>query len=132
MRLLRKKQNKKTYNPIVPNGLIAQTEKGYFYIKNKKKFKFVSDRAMVSWTLPIVQTKDATLSGYQLMGSLGFRDGTLVKDISDGKIYLISDSKRRHIVEPDILEWLDADVISVGQKEILAHEEGEELNGNNT
>jgi len=132
MRLLRKKQNKKTYNPIVPNGLIAQTEKGYFYIKNKKKFKFVSDRAMVSWSLPIVQTKDATLSGYQLMGSLGFRDGTLVKDISDGKIYLISDSKRRHIVEPDILEWLDADVISVGQKEILAHEEGEELNGNNT
>ena len=132
MHLFRKKQNKKTYNPIVPNGLIAQTEKGYFYIKNKKKFKFVSDRAMTSWSLPIVQTKDATLSGYQLMGSLGFRDGTLVKDISDGKIYLISDSKRRHIVEPDILEWLEADIISVGQKEILAHEEGEELNGNNT
>lgn len=132
MRLFQKKQNKKTYNPIVPSGLIAKTEKGFFYIKGKKKFKFVSERAMSSWCLPIVETKDATLSGYQLTGSLGFRDGTLIKDISDGKIYLISDSKRRHIVEPDILEWLNTEITSVGQKEILAHEEGEELNANNT
>jgi hypothetical protein len=130
MRLFQKKQSKKAYNPVVPSGLIAKTEKGYFYIKNKKKFKFVSDRAMTSWSLPIIETKDAMLSGYNLFGSLGFRDGTLVKDISDGKIYLISDSKRRHITEPDILEWLNTEIISVGQKEILAHEEGEDLDGN--
>jgi hypothetical protein len=51
----------------------------------------------------------------------------LVKDISDGKIYLISDNKRRHIVEPDILEWINVQIIQAGQKEIFVHEEGEKL-----
>jgi len=61
------------------------------------------------------------------MGTLGFRDGTLIKDISDGKIYLISDSKRRHIIDPAVLNWLDTEMIRAGQKEVLIHEEGEPL-----
>jgi hypothetical protein len=51
----------------------------------------------------------------------------LIKDISDGKMYLVSDSKRRHIVEPSVLEWLNTNVIGAGQKEVLIHEEGEPL-----
>jgi hypothetical protein len=84
---------------------------------------------MKSWCLPVLETKESVISGLKLFGSLGFRDGTLVKDISNGKIYLISDSKSRHITDPDVLEWLEAEIIRVSHKEILSHEEGEELNG---
>lgn len=115
------------FTPVVPSGLIAETEAGYFYIKGKKRFKFVSDRAKDSWSLPIIKTKESIISSCTISGTLGFRDGTLVKDISDGKIYLISDSKRRHVTDPDVLEWLGVKPIDVGQKEILTHDEGESL-----
>jgi hypothetical protein len=127
--LFKKKRNKHLYTPIVPSGLIAHTEKGYFYVKGKKRFKFVSDRARDSWSLPIVETKESMMINYPINGVLGFRDGSLVKDISDGKIYLISDSKRRHIVEPDVLQWIESKVIDAGQKEIFVHSEGEKLDG---
>ena len=123
----KKKSVKKTYSPIVPSGLIAHTEKGYFYVKGNKRFKFISERAMASWGLPVIDTKEIMMSRLTTSGVIGFRDGTLVKDISDGKMYLISDNKRRHIVEPDVLEWLNAQIIQAGQKEIFVHEEGEKL-----
>jgi len=122
-----KKKLKKQHNPAVPSGLIAHTEKGYFYIKGNKRFKFVSDKAMQSWSLPIVETSEAMLVNFSTAGVLGFRDGSLIHDISDGRIYLISDSKRRHVIDPDVLEWLDSEIIKVGQKEIFVHPEGEKL-----
>jgi len=82
---------------------------------------------MLSWNLPVVTTKESIMISYITAGTLGFRDGSLVQDISDGKIYLISDSKRRHITDPDVLEWLDSEIIKTGQKEILVHDEGEKL-----
>ena len=127
MLLRKKKRSKHTYTPIVPSGLISHTEIGYFYVKGKKRFRFVSDRAMYSWALPIIETKEAMMAGSPISGLLGFRDGSLVKDISDGKIYLISDSKRRHITDPDVLKWLNCDIVDVGQKEISIHSEGEKL-----
>ena len=127
LKLLKKNQTAKNYNPKVPSGLIAYTEKGYFYIKGNKRFKFISDRAMKSWHLPIIKTSEAMLVSHSNAGVLGFRDGTLVKDISDGKMYLISDSKRRHIIDPDVIEWLNVEAIQIGQKEIFVHSEGEKL-----
>jgi hypothetical protein len=117
----------KSFTPNVPSGLIANTEKGYFYIKGKKRFKFVSERAMETWDLPVIKTKEEKLTGITIMGTLGLRDGTVAKDISDGKIYLISDAKRRHIINPDVLEWINAKIVDVGQKEILVHTEGDPL-----
>lgn len=129
MQLFKKlqKTNNKVYNPVVPSGLIAKTDKGYFYIKGNKKFKFISERAMETWSLPVVKTTDDKLSKFSLSGTLGFRDGTLVKDISDGRIYLISDSKRRLIVEPEVFEWLPGEIKEVGRKEISVHTQGEIL-----
>ena len=127
LKRLQQKPNPKNYNPLVPSGLIAHTEKGYFYIKGLKKFKFISERAMLSWNLAVIPTSDDKLSGFKLYGTLGFRDGTLIKDISDGKIYLVSDSKRRHITDPDVLEWLNTDIVKASQKEVLIHEEGDKL-----
>ena len=71
------------YSSIVPSGLIAHTEKGYFYVKGKKRFKFVSERAMKTWALPVINIKEEKMTGITIMGSLGLRDGTLAKDISD-------------------------------------------------
>jgi len=127
MHLFKKPPQNKVYNPVVPSGLIAHTEKGYFYIKGLKKFKFISERAMLSWNLPVIPTSDDKLNGFKLYGTLGFRDGTLIKDISDGKIYLVSDSKRRHVTDPDVLEWLNTDIVKASQKEVLIHEEGDKL-----
>ena len=127
LKALQKKSDSKNYNPVVPSGLIAHTEKGYFYIKGNKKFKFVSDRAMISWALPVINTSDEKISNIPTNGLLGFRDGTLVKNIADGRIYLISDSKRRHITDPDVLEWLDTEIIKAGEKEISIHPEGDKL-----
>jgi hypothetical protein len=129
LKIFQKSQAKQphNHNPVVPSGLIAHTEKGYFYIKGKKRFKFVSDRAMQSWNLPVIETKEFTMAGIVSSGTLGFRDGTLVQDISDGKIYLVSDSKRRHITDPDVLEWLDSEIVKIGQKELFVHDEGEKL-----
>ena len=129
LKAFQKKPQNKVISPIVPSGLIASTEKGYYYIKGKKKFKFISQRAALAWNLTVVETKEEYIAKFVLSGTLGFRDGTLIKDISDGKIYLISDSKRRHVVEPDVLTWINGKVIYVGQKEVLVHEEGEILNG---
>ena len=127
LKAFQKKQITKSYNPKVPSGLIAKTEKGYFYVKGKKRFRFVSDRAMISWALPVVETTESVMSYLPVTGVLGFRDGTLVKDISDGKIYLISDSQYRHVVDPDVLEWLGTEMVQAGQKEIFVHTEGEPI-----
>jgi hypothetical protein len=130
LKVLKKKSPQplpKIFNPDVPSGLIAETEKGFFYIKGKKRFKFVSERSMQTWNLPIVKTLESRLTGFPIMGTLGLRDGTVAKDISDGKIYLISDSKKRHIVNPDVLIWLNSSIIEVSQKDILIHTDGDPL-----
>ena len=118
----------KSFHPNVPSGLIAHTEKGYYYVKGKKRFKFVSERAMVTWGLPVITTLEEKLAGITIFGVLGLRDGTLAKDISDGKIYLISDSKRRHVTNPDVLLWMNSSIIEVSQKDISVHVEGDPIN----
>jgi hypothetical protein len=121
------KQQSKSFDPRVPSGLIAHTEKGYYYIKGSKRFKFVSERAMETWSIPAIDTKESMLAGIQVMGTIGLRDGSVVKDISDGKIYLISDNKRRHITNPDVLIWINSSIIDVSQKDISVHIEGDPL-----
>jgi hypothetical protein len=61
---------------------------------------------------------------------LGFRDGTLIKNIADGKMYLISQNKKRHVVDPDsfIRYGLDrSSIIEVSDMEANAHDIGENL-----
>ena len=82
---------------------------------------------MQTWNLPVVKTLESKLTGFPIMGTLGLRDGTVAKDISDSKIYLISDSKKRHIVNPDVLLWINSSIIEVSQKDILIHTDGDPL-----
>ena len=118
-------------NPKVPGGLIAHTEKGDYLVKGGKRFRFVSDRARDSWRLKIVNTNELALLDIKLSGVVGFRDGTLIRDISNNKIYLISDYKKMQIVSPDTLRELGfktKDIVMVSMKEASIHRDGGQLN----
>jgi hypothetical protein len=77
-----------------------------------------------------VNATEAALTGFKLAGKLGFRDGALIKNIANGKIYLVSQNKLRHIVDPDsfIRYGLNrSSVIEVSEAEVLAHDLGENI-----
>jgi hypothetical protein len=125
--LRRRRQN----NPTVPGGLIARTEKGDFLVKGNKRFKFISARARDSWMLRIVETDELAMQNIKVAGIIGFRDGTLIRDISSHKIYLISEYKKRHITNPDVIKFLGFDkkkVLLVSSREASIHQDGDALN----
>jgi hypothetical protein len=73
---------------------------------------------------------EAALTGIKLMGKLGFRDGSLIKNLADGRMYLVSQNKLRHIVDPDSFDRYGLDrskIVEVSDKEISAHDLGENL-----
>jgi len=54
----------------------------------------------------------------------------LIKNIADGKMYLVSQNKLRHIVDPDIFIKYGLDrsnLIEVSEAEVKAHDLGEIL-----
>ena len=113
-----------------PSGIAVQTDKATYWIKDGKRYKLISDRASQSWCFTTVKATEAALSGIKLVGKLGFRDGTLIKNIADGKMYLISQNKKRHVVDPDsfIRYGLDrSSIIEVSDTEANAHDIGENL-----
>lgn len=113
-----------------PSGIAVKTDRATYWIKDGKRFKIVSDRAEKSWAFTTVNAAETSLAGIKLAGTLGFRDGTLIKNIADGKIYLISQNKRRHIVNPDSFITYGIDrskVIEVSEMETNMHEIGDNL-----
>lgn len=113
-----------------PSGLSVKTNQGTYWIKDGKKYKLISDRAAKSWSFTTINATETALSGIKLVGKLGFRDGSLIKDISNGKIYLVSQNKKRHIVSPDVFNKFGLDkfsIIEISNAEANAHEDGEEL-----
>jgi len=110
--------------------LSVKTDKGIYWIKDNKRYKLISNRAWKSWTFTTVDATESALLNFKIAGKLGFRDGTLIKDISDGKLYLISQNKKRHIVSPDVFTKYGLDrskIIDVSVSESQAHELGEDL-----
>lgn len=131
-----KKLFKTTQNILItsptnfPSGIAVKTEKSIYWIKDNKRFKLISDRAAESWKFTTVNAMESALTGIKLAGKLGFRDGSLIKNIADGKIYIVSQNKLRHIVNPDVFnkfglnkEW----IVEVSQNEIDAHEIGDKI-----
>ncbi len=115
-----------------PAGVLLLTETGKWYLMGKQsKFEINSPRVLESWDFPYtVFTSDVALSKTPTLKVLGFRNGTLIKNIADAKLYLISDSKRRQIQNPDVLDLLflrEEDALLVSQDETNLHEEGEPL-----
>jgi hypothetical protein len=90
----------------------------------------ISDRAAKSWSFTTVKASESALAGIKVVGKLGFRDGSLIKNIADGKMYLVSQNKLRHIIDPDSFNKYGLDrskMIEVSDKEILAHDLGENI-----
>lgn len=113
-----------------PSDVVVETESGYWFIKGKNKLRIFSERCLNSWQVDVLPGTDVSISKFKKAGVLGFRNGTLVKNIADGRYYLISDNKRRHIVSPDVFEKYGFDIdttMVVAQSEIDIHEEGEVL-----
>lgn len=113
-----------------PSGLAVKTDKATYWIKDGKRYKLISDRAANSWSFTTVNATEQALSGIKLVGKLGFRDGALIKNIADGKMYLISQNKRRHIVDPDAFNTFGLDrskVIEVSEAEANMHNLGDNL-----
>lgn len=113
-----------------PSGIAVKTNLGTYWIKDGKKYKLISDRAAKSWYFTEVQATEDAISHMKVAGKLGFRDGTLIKNISDGKMYLISQNKKRHIVDPDVFIKYGLDrskLIEVSEMEASIHDLGENL-----
>jgi len=113
-----------------PSGIAVKTDKDTYWIKDGKRYRLISNRAAQSWCFTTVLATEAALTGIKLVGKLGFRDGSLIKNLADGKMYLVSQNKLRHIVDPDSFNRYGLDrskVIEVSDKEILAHDLGENL-----
>lgn len=132
MRLFRNTSNTlKISQPTdFPSGLAVKTDKATYWIKDGKRYKLISDRAAKSWSFTTVNATEAALSGIKLVGKLGFRDGALIKNIADGKMYLVSQNKLRHIIDPDIFNRYGLDrsnLIEVSEAEVKAHNIGEDL-----
>ena len=112
----------------MPDGLMVFDGENHFFCKSGKLFRVVSKRAVQSWGLDPVLVSPAFTIDYD--GFLGFRDGTLIKDISSGRIYLVSGSKVRLVTSPDVLDILGRDrIIEVGPDEVAIHKVGDDLNG---
>lgn len=113
-----------------PSGIAVKTEKSTYWIKDGKRYRLISDRAAKSWMFPTVLATENALASFKLAGKLGFRDGTLIKNISDGRIYLVSQNKKRHITSPDVFEKYGLDrslILEVSEEEANMHEQGENL-----
>ena len=113
-----------------PSGIAVKTDRDTYWIKDGKRYRLISDRAAKSWSFTTVNASEAALSGIKVAGKLGFRDGSLIKNLSDGKMYLVSQNKLRHIVDPDSFNRYGLDrskMIEVSDKEISAHDLGENL-----
>ena len=115
---------------LIPSGLAVKTDKAIYWVKDGKRYKLISDRAADSWCFTTVNATEQAVAGMKLVGKLGFRDGTLIKNIADGKMYLISQNKKRHIVDPDSFDRYGLNrkyVIEVSEAEANMHDLGENL-----
>jgi hypothetical protein len=135
--ILKKKDKIKKYttpsNRVgYPSGTCISTERGIFYVKNQKRYRLISQRVADSWNFPrIIVSSEAAAAGLKISGKLGFREGTLINNLSDGKIYLISENKKRQLHDPKWLNLLNYDVsdaLLVSHEEANLHEDGEPLN----
>jgi ribosomal protein S4E len=113
-----------------PSGIAVKTDRDTYWIKDGKRYRLISDRAAKSWSFTTVDATEAALTGFKVVGKLGFRDGSLIKNIADGRIYLVSQNKLRHIVDPDSFTKYGLDrskVLEVSEAEVSAHDLGENI-----
>lgn len=133
LKFRQRKPQKISIRTDFPTGTFVHTRRGYYYIAGTdKRYRFLTKRVLDSWAPHrIVEVTESAIGHYRVSSKMKFRNGSLIHSVADGKIYLISEGKRRHIISPDVLERIGAsrnDVVSVSLDEIKLHEIGESLN----
>jgi hypothetical protein len=125
---LREKNKSIESLPIVEklfNGTCYKILNNTYYIKSGKVYDFYSARSFSSWKLTPVCVRFLFDPSVLRAGTLGFRDGTLIQNAKDGKIYLISDARRNLLTKPLAdygFDW--SMVVEVSDDEVQFHEEG--------
>lgn len=91
-----------------PDGTCVVTESGRYYLKNGRKYRVKSDSVFKSWSFPLVcESTDEAISKYKpSLRPLGFRDGTVIRDIFNLELYVITGGKRQRISSPEQLRLL--------------------------
>lgn len=122
-----------------PIGSFIETEAGYFYIaSDNKRWRITSHRCLDSWRPHrVVKTTEAAVKAYRISSKLKYRNGSLIWNISDGRIYLIENGLRRWLRNPDLFPILGLDpsdlkfnmnkIICVSESDLNLHEIGEDL-----
>jgi hypothetical protein len=78
----------------------------------------------------VIDSTEIALRDYAVSGKVGFRDGTMIQNMADGKIYLISENRRRLLTDPDFFEktgYLRDWCILVSDEEANLHKDGEDI-----
>lgn len=114
-----------------PSGICVKTEKGAYLIqKDGKRYRIPTKAILDSWSFPFeVDTTEAALAKYPVgVLKVGFRDGSLLNNIADGRLYLVSAGKLRHIVDPAVLDRLgNPEATVVSDAEIKQMKQGEPI-----
>ena len=123
-------EQKVPVSPVVyPSGTCVETESGRYYIKGNRRYRIKSEAVFKSWSFPLVcKSTDAAIANYKpSLRPLGFRDGTVIRDIFNLELFVISDGKRIKLTDPDMLEFLGLDNAKIpyaSHEEVISHSEG--------
>lgn len=115
----------------IPVGTYISTEVGDFLVSRsagrKVRNEIPTKRILDSWNLGYpIRIKESALSDYPVVGKVGFRPGSVVKDNKTGEIFLIDGNKKVRVHDMEILSVYGLDersVLEVSSAEVDLHEE---------
>lgn len=134
MNLLRK--NKDRY-PVLgkeyPTHICIQTPDGLYYLNgDKKRYRITSREVFESWSFDfVVDALEDEVKHYPVaVTNLSFRNGSLLYNIKDATLYIVSGSMLRQITSPDVLRRLGLsfdDALVVSNSDINSMKKGSDL-----
>jgi hypothetical protein len=118
----------------LPHGTFLKTERGYFFVQDStRRYRFSTLRVLESWSpqrIVNASEEEPAVKKLKVAAKMKFRNGSLLYSQANGKMYLVSENKLRHIVNPDVLSDLNlkrSEAVWVSLAETQLHEEGEPL-----
>ena len=128
----RTKKNLPTKPTEYPPGTFVESDLGYFYITSpSKRYFIITKRVLDSWSPPrVAKTTEEALKNYRVASRMKFRNGSLINNMADGRLYLIVEGLKCPVVSPDVMPRIGAsqrDVILVSKDEAGLHKLGEEI-----
>lgn len=105
----------------------------YFYINRDGKRYRMTEPVRASWKFArAAVTTEAALSNYPIsLTKLPYRDGTLLNNYADGKLYLVSAGRLRLVASPSVLPRLGmkrSDALVVSDSDIKSMKMGTDFN----